>query len=59
MIDIIINVVILLFLFNLWLCFKTENLFSAQFDELENVYKITQKTLARGSSFDWIGISLI
>jgi len=27
-------------------------LVGAQFGELENVYKITQETLARGSSFD-------
>jgi len=34
--------VILLFLFILGLCFKTENLFGAQFGELEkNVYKFT------------------
>jgi len=43
--------VILLFLLNLELCFKIENLFGAQF-EFENVYKITQETLARKSSFD-------
>jgi len=29
------NIVILLFLFSLRLCFKIENLFGAQFDELE------------------------
>jgi len=34
------------------LCFKTENLFDAQFDELKNVCKFTQEPLARGSSFD-------
>jgi len=50
-IKLIINLIsILLFLFSLWLCFKTENLFGAQFGEL--VYKITQETLARRSSFD-------
>jgi len=38
--------VILLFLFILRLCFKTENLFDARFDELEK-YKFTQETLAR------------
>jgi len=40
---------ILLFLFNLKLCFETKNLFSAQFGELENVYKFTQETFARSS----------
>jgi len=39
--------------------FKTENLFDAQFDELENVYKITQETLARKFNFDCIGYFLI
>jgi len=35
-IKLIINLLsILLFLFNLWLCFKTENLFGVQFGELE------------------------
>jgi len=42
--------VILLFLFNLELCFKTEHLFGAQFGELEIVHKITQETLARRST---------
>jgi len=44
---------ILLFLFSLLLCFKIENLcfkienlFGAQFGEFENVYKITQETMA-------------
>jgi len=32
------NIVILLFLFILGLCFKTENLFGAQFGELEKMY---------------------
>jgi len=44
-----------LFLFNLWLCFKTKNLFGAQFDKFQNVlvYKIIQKIiLARRFSFD-------
>jgi len=44
------NIVIILFLFNLRLCFKTENLF-AQFDELEKCI-FTQETFARKSSFD-------
>jgi len=38
--------VILLFLFS---C-VSRNLFGAQFSKLENVYKITQKTLTRRSS---------
>jgi len=64
-ITLIINILLynitILILF-LWLCFKTENLFGVQmmnlnfwwtwtFDELENVYKITE-TLARTSSCD-------
>jgi len=44
---------ILLFLFS---CFKTENMFGAQFGELENVYKITQETLAQRSSFDRVAL---
>jgi len=41
------NIVILLFFFNLGLCFKTENSFGAQFDELENVYKITKNVCTK------------
>jgi len=44
--------VILLFLFNLGVCFEIENLFGAQFGELENVYKIVQEILAKNFSFD-------
>jgi len=43
--------VILLFLFNLKLCFKTENLFGVQFGELEKC-KFTQETFAPKSNFD-------
>jgi len=42
-IDYQFNIVILLLLFSLWLCFKTKK-FNAQFDELQNVYKITRET---------------
>jgi len=38
----------------LYLCFKIENLFGAQFDELENVYKITHEILAQKYSYDRI-----
>jgi len=41
-IKLIIN--LLLLLFSLWLYFKTENLFGAQFGELENVYIKLQRT---------------
>jgi len=43
---------ILLFLFNLRLCFKTENLFGAQFGELDKYIKSQKETLAQRSSFD-------
>jgi len=51
-IKLIINLILwyYYFLFSLWLCFKIENLFGTQFGEL--VYKITQETLVRRSSFD-------
>jgi len=35
------------------------NCFSAQFDELENVYKITQETLEQKFIFDWNDASVI
>jgi len=41
-IDYHFNIEILLFLFSLWLCFKTEK-FGAQFGELENVIKSHKK----------------
>jgi len=33
-------------------CVSRPKMFGPQFGELENVYKITQETLARRSSFD-------
>jgi len=48
-IKIIINIEILPFLFNLRLCFNTENLFSAQFGELEK-YINSQEIFAQRSS---------
>jgi len=36
-------------------CVSRPKLFSAQFDELQNVYKIIQETLARRSSLDYSG----
>jgi len=35
------------------------NCFSAQFDELENVYKITRETLEQKFIFDWNDASVI